>query len=82
MVLVAQAPRLPMGAAAYFLEFDSPCFSDQVGDAPSLLYSWHAVEAVHTRPERAETGLIGRSPTTPVGESGRSAALEKGERDH
>ena len=52
-------------------------FSDPIG-APVALYSWLAMESAQARPERADTGLIGRSPTAPVGAHEFSAALERG----
>ena len=50
MLLAAALPRLPMGAAAYFCEFDGATILDQVEDAPVVLYGWHAMEAVQVRP--------------------------------
>ena len=44
MAHVAPTPRLPMWAAARFLEFDDPTFSGSMGDAPVTLYSWLAME--------------------------------------
>ena len=67
MELVASTPRLPPWARAHLLEFIGPSFSDPMGDALVVLCSWHAVGTVSVRPECAETGLLGRSPTTSVG---------------
>ena len=50
---------------------------DPIGDAPVALDSWLAMESAHARPERAENGLIGRSPTASVGAHESSAALER-----
>lgn len=82
MACVAPIPRLPTRVAARFLEFAGQTFSDPTGDAPVALYGWLAMESAQALPERAETGLIGRSPTASVGAHGFSAALERGEEDH
>ena len=79
MVLAATMPRLPMRMAALFCEFDGPCFSSPMGDAPVAVCGWHGQDTVQSRPRCAKTGLIGRSPTNPIGVGGSSAALEKGE---
>ena len=82
MVCVAPFPRLPTRVAVRFLEFAGQTFSDSTGDAPVALYSWLAMESAQARPERADTGLIGRSPTASVGAHEFSAALERGEEAH
>ena len=64
---VASTTRLPPWARAQLLEFNGPTSSVAMGDAPVPLYGWHDTESSLARPERAETGLIGRSPTTSVG---------------
>ena len=46
------------------------------------LYSGLARESAQARPECADTGLIGRSPTASVGAHEFSAALERGEEAH
>ena len=82
MVCVAPIPRLPTRLAVCFLEFAGQTFLDPAGDAPVALYSWLAMESAQARPERAKTGLIGRSPTASVRVHEFSAALERGEEDH
>ena len=66
MVCVAPFPRLPTWAAARFLEFAGQTVLGPTGEAPEALYSWLAMETAQARPKRAETGLIGRSPTALV----------------
>ena len=56
-----------------------PKCSDPTGDGSSASCGWHGMDTRQGRPERAETGLIGRSPTTSVGaplerRSGRTRA--------
>ena len=51
-----------------------PKCSDPTGDGSSASCGWHAMDTRQGRPERAETGLIGRSPTTSVGAHVLSAA--------
>ena len=82
MVRAAPIPRLPTRVAAHFWEFAGQTFLDPIGDAPVALDSWLAMESAHARPERAENGLIGRSPTASVGAHESSAALEREGEDH
>ena len=70
LVLVAPAPLSAIRPTASFLDFVGPTFSVLVGGAPEALYAWQVTESIQTRSECAETGLIGRSPTTPVGTFG------------
>ena len=67
LVHVVSTHLLPTRAAAYFWEFADQSSSVPMGGAPVALYAWHVTESSQARPERAETGLIGRSPTTSVG---------------
>ena len=67
MVLVATTPLHLLWPTAYLWEFDGSTFSGSIGAAPVALYAWHGTESFQARSDRAETGLIGRSPTTLVG---------------
>ena len=67
MVHVASTPRLPMATSAFIWVFFAVDASVPLGGAPVALSAWHVTESSLARPERAETGLIGRSPTTLVG---------------
>ena len=67
MVLVATIPHHLLWPTAYLWEFDGSTFSGSIGAAPVALYAWHGTESLQARSDRAETGLIGRSPTNSVG---------------
>ena len=67
MVLVATTPLHLLWPTAYLWEFDGSTFSGSIGAAPVALYAWHGTESFQARSDRAETGLIGRSPTGSVG---------------
>ena len=70
MVLVATSPHSFQWPAAFFLVFLGPSLLGAMEGAPVAVYSWHALETIQRRSECAETGLIGRSPTTSVGTFG------------
>ena len=70
MVLVATTPLHLLWLTAYLWEFDGLTLSadsGSIGAAPVALYAWHGTESFQARSDRAETGLIGRSPTDSVG---------------
>ena len=86
MAFVGSTPHRAMWAHATLLDFAGHPFSPPTRGAPVALYGWHGLYSVQARSECAETGLIGRSPTTLVGilrilihGTGREAPL--GERD-
>ena len=69
MVLVATPPLHLLWLTAYLWEFDGPTLSGGIHwrrTGPVPLYAWHGTESLQARSDRAETGLIGRSPTAPV----------------
>ena len=66
MALVATTPHHLLRLAAYLWEFDGQTISGSIGGAPVALYGWHGTESSQARSDRAETGLIGRSPTDSV----------------
>ena len=70
MVHVGTTPRRALWERAAHFDFAGPFFSPPTGGAPLALCAWHGLCNVQARSERAETGLIGRSPTTPVGTFG------------
>ena len=67
MASVVWFPLQAVVVAAHFLDFDGSSFSTCRGGAGRPLCSWHGVETTHMWLLRAETGLIGQSPTGTVG---------------
>ena len=67
MVLVATTPHHLLWPTAYLWEFDGSTLSVIIGGAPVAPYGRHSTESSQARSDRAETGLIGRSPTDSVG---------------
>ena len=70
MASVVWFPLQAVVVATHFLDFDGSSFSVPLGGVSVAACSWHGMEATHVWLLRAETGLIGQSPTGTVGING------------
>ena len=67
LVHLASTLLLPMASSAFNWGFLAGEALVPMGGAPVALSAWHDTEISLSRSECAETGLLGRSPTTSVG---------------
>ena len=70
MTSLAWIPLQPMVLDAFFFNFTGSSLSLCGGGVPVPFCGWHGMETIHAWLSRAETGLIGQSPTGTVGKRG------------